>query len=108
MPAPIPDLVSDNNIPVIAASNDGTPPRVYVKESLNLRKVLQDTYHKDTICSKILAHLEAHPRFRIHEGLIWTKNQLKWDVLYIPKDIPKRKEAGRNHYQPHMPSNWPL
>jgi len=57
---------------------------------MNLRKVLQDAYHKDTICAKILGYLKAHPRFRIHEGLIWIKNQLKWDVICIPKEVFQR------------------
>ena len=68
---------------------DSTPLQVHVKETMNLRKVLWDVYHKDTIYAKILAHLEAHPRFRIREGLM-TKNQLKWDVICIPKDVFQR------------------
>ena len=63
---------------------------MHVKESLNLRRVLWDVFHKDTICSKILAHLESHPRFGIQEGLIWTKNQLKQDIIYIPKEVFQR------------------
>jgi len=84
------DLAVDDDVTVIASSNDGTPLQVHVEESMDLRKVLQDAYNKDTICTKILALPEAHPRFSIHEGLIWTKNQLKWDIICIPKDVFQR------------------
>jgi len=87
---PIHDLASDDDVTVIASNNDGTPPWVHIKETLNLKEVLQHAYHKDTICTKILACLEAHPRFNICEGLIWTKNQLKQDIICIPKDVLQR------------------
>ena len=87
---PVHDLASDNDVPIITSSNDGTPLQVHVKESLNLRKVLKDVYHKYTTCSKILAHPEEHLRFGIRKGLIWTKNQLKQDVICISKDVFQR------------------
>ena len=42
------------------------------------------------ICAKIIAQTDAHPRFGIQEGLIWTKNQLKCDVICIPWDTFQR------------------
>ena len=107
-PTPSHDLTVDDDVTVIASSNDGTPLRIHVEESMDRRKVLQDAYHEDTICAKILAHPGAHLRFSVCEGLIWTKNQLKQDIIYIKRCIPKRKKAGQNHYQPHTPGNWPL
>jgi len=85
------DLTVDDDVTVIASSNDGTPLQIHVKESMDLRKVLWDAYHKDTICAKILAHPEAHLRFGICEGLIWTKNQLKRDIICILKDVFQRE-----------------
>ena len=34
---------------------------------------------------KVLAHPEAHPHFGIKDGLIWTKNQMKKDVVCLPQ-----------------------
>ena len=42
------------------------------------------------ICAKIITQPDAHPRFSIWEGLIWTKNQLKCDVICIPQDAFQR------------------
>ena len=42
------------------------------------------------ICTKIIAQPDAHPRFSIWEGLIWTKNHLKHDVICIPWDAFQR------------------
>ena len=42
------------------------------------------------ICAKIIAQPDAYPRFSIREGLIWTKNQLKHDVICIPQDMFQR------------------
>ena len=42
------------------------------------------------ICAKIITQPDAHPRFSIWEGLIWTKNQLKRDVICIPRDTFQR------------------
>ena len=42
------------------------------------------------ICAKIIAQPDAYPRFGIQEGLIWTKNQLKHDVICIPWDTFQR------------------
>ena len=40
--------------------------------------------------SKISAQPDAYPRFSIQEGLIWMKNQLKCDVICIPRDAFQR------------------
>jgi hypothetical protein len=39
------------------------------------------------VCSKILTHPEAYPRFWVVNGLVWTKNQLNWDVVSVPQDV---------------------
>ena len=41
-------------------------------------------YREDPTFAEVLAHPEAHPRFGIKDGLIWTKNQIKKDVVCLP------------------------
>ena len=70
----------------IAASNDSKSLQTHVEVMIDLQAIIKNTYCKDTICAKIIAQPDAHPRFSIQEGLIWTKNQLKHDVICIPWD----------------------
>jgi Integrase zinc binding domain len=37
--------------------------------------------------SKIMAHPDAHKKFGIRDGLIWTKNQLRRDVVCVPRNV---------------------
>ena len=57
---------------------------------MDLRAVIKNAYHKDTICAKIIAQPDVYPRFGIQEGLIWMKNQLKHDVICILWDAFQR------------------
>ena len=57
---------------------------------MDLRTIVKNTYCKDMICAKIITQPDAYPRFGIWEGLIWTTNQLKHDVIYIPWDAFQR------------------
>ena len=57
---------------------------------MDLRAIVKNAYRKDTICAKIIVQPDAYPRFGIREGLIWTKNQLKCDVICIPWDAFQR------------------
>ena len=57
---------------------------------MDLRAIIKNAYRKDTICVKTIAQLDAYLRFGIWEGLIWTKNQLKRDVICIPQDAFQR------------------
>ena len=57
---------------------------------MDSQAIIKNTYCKDMICAKIIAQPDAHPRFGIQEGLIWTKNQLKRDVICIPQDAFQR------------------
>ena len=75
----------DKDILTIAASNDRTPLHICIEENIDLSKILNNVYYQDPMFSKIMAHLEAHPRFNIQDGLIWTKNRLKRDVISIPQ-----------------------
>ena len=62
----------------------------HIEETMDLRAVVKNAYHKDTICAKIIAKPDAYPRFGIWEGMIWMKNQLKCDVICIPRDAFQR------------------
>ena len=57
---------------------------------MDLRAIIKNAYCKDTICAKIIAQPDAYPRFSIQEGLIWTKNQLKRNVICILQDTFQR------------------
>ena len=57
---------------------------------MDLRAIVKNAYHKDMICAKIITQPDAYTRFGIWEGLIWTKNQLKHDVICIPQDAFQR------------------
>ena len=58
---------------------------------MDLRAVIKNAYRKDMICTKIITQPDAYPRFGIQEGLIWTKNQLKCDVICILQDAFQRR-----------------
>ena len=75
-----------DDVTAIAAGNDGKSLWTHIEETMDLRAIVKNAYHKDMICAKIIAQPDAHPRFGIWEGLIWTKNQLKHDVICIPQD----------------------
>ena len=77
---------SIDNITAITAGNDGKSLRTYVEETMDLRAIVKNAYRKDTICAKIIAQPDAYTRFGIREGLIWTKNQLKRDMICIPRE----------------------
>ena len=77
----------DENILVIAAGNDRTPLHACIEKNMDLPKILNDMYYQDPMFSKSMVHPEVHPRFDIWDGLIWTKNQLKRDVISIPWNI---------------------
>ena len=85
------DTSSTDDVTTIAASNDSKSLQTHIEETMDLRAIVKNTYCKDTICAKIIVQPEAYPRFSIQEGLIWTKNQLKRDVICIPRDAFQRE-----------------
>jgi Integrase zinc binding domain len=87
LPEDTPPLRDNDDIAVTAASSDGTTLRTKVESSMDLPKILCETYHKDAMFSKIMAHPDAHMKFGIRDGLIWTKNQLRCDVVCIPRNV---------------------
>ena len=87
---PSKDTSPVDDITAIAAGNDGKSLRTHIEEMMDLRAIVKNAYRKDTICAKIIVQPDAYPRFSIREGLIWTKNQLKRDVICIPRDAFQR------------------
>jgi len=69
----------------IESGADGQSLRVHVERDVNLPHVVRMFYHEDTVFAKILAHPEAHERFRVRDQLIWMKNQMGRDVVCIPR-----------------------
>jgi hypothetical protein len=72
---------------VVAAGGDGKSLWVIIENDVDLPELFRKAYHTDMVCNKILAHSEAHPRFRVVDGLIWTKNQMNRDVVCIPREV---------------------
>ena len=87
---PSEDTSSADDVTTIAAGNDSKSLRTHVEETMDLRAIVKNAYRKDMICAKIIAQPDAYPRFGIWEGLIWTKNQLKRDVICILWDTFQR------------------
>ena len=63
-----------------------------IKKEFDLNKIIMKFYQQDKIYSKILENPKAHMRFRVKQGLIFTKNKMSRDVICIsPKAIHKGK-----------------
>jgi hypothetical protein len=71
-----PELSLEDNLHGIKASTDSKSLRIIVENDVDLPELFRKAYHTDIVCSKILAHLEAHLYFQVVDELIWTKNQL--------------------------------
>ena len=54
--------------------------------TLNLANTFKHTYQKDKFYSKILGNPKAYALFWCKDGLIFTKNLLKQDILCIPHE----------------------
>jgi Integrase zinc binding domain len=87
LPEETPPSKDDDDIAVTAASSDGTTLRTKVESNMDLTKILRNAYHKDTMFSKSMAHPDAHKKFGIRDGLIWTKNQLRHDIVCMPRNV---------------------
>jgi Integrase zinc binding domain len=87
LPEDAPLSTDNNDIAITAASSDGTTLRTKVEGSMDLPKILPDTYHKGAMFSKIMAHPDAHKKFGIRDRLIWTKNQLRRNIVCMPWNV---------------------
>jgi hypothetical protein len=86
LPEDTPLSKDNDDIAVTAASSDSMTLRTKVKGGMDLPKILHDAYHKDAMYSKIMVDLDVHKKFGIRDGLIWTKNQLRRNIV-CPWDI---------------------
>ena len=67
----------------LTAGNDIILLFIKVKQTFNLTKTVKNAYLKDKLYSKILGNPKAHALFGCKDGLVFTKNLLKWDVLCV-------------------------
>jgi Integrase zinc binding domain/RNase H-like domain found in reverse transcriptase len=82
-----PPSKDDDDITVTAASSDSTTLQTRVESSMDLPKILRDAYRKDAMFSKIMVHPDAHKKFGIWDGLIWTQNHLQRDVISVSRNV---------------------
>ena len=79
------DTPSDQPPLAIESGVDGESLCARIERTFNLVDTIHKYYCKDPTFAKVLAHPEVHPHFRIKDGLIWTKNQMKKDVVCLPR-----------------------
>ena len=78
--------LDDEDAIAINAGNDKESLHICVQQSFNLTSTIKQAYQKDKLYSKILEKPKAHALFGYKDGLVFTKNLLKWDVLCIPSE----------------------
>ena len=84
--------ISDEDIIIYTSSSNGKPLLASIEKEFDVNQVIRKFYRQDKIYSKILENPKAHAKFRIKEGLIFTKNNISRDVICIsPKAIHKGK-----------------
>ena len=89
---PIEQEQEDNDTITYTSANSRKPLLMMIKKEFNLNKIIMKSYQQDKIYSKILENPKAHMRFRVKQGLIFTKNKMSRDVICIsPKVIHKGK-----------------
>ena len=76
----------DNNDVSTYSGNDKSSLLVKVQQNFNLTKSVKCAYCSDKFYSKILEKPKAHALFGCKDGLIFTKNLLKQDVLCVPHE----------------------
>ena len=80
-------LVSDDDdTRATTSGNYKTSLIVKVKQTFNLTKVVKLAYRKDKLYIRILEKPKAHALFSSEDGLIFTKNLLKQDILCVPRE----------------------
>lgn len=73
------------DITAYESANDGKPLPTIIETEFDLNEAIRKFYRKDRTYSKILEKPKAHERFGIKNGLIFTKNNLLWDVICISR-----------------------
>ena len=74
----------DDDVVAIHSGNDKESLHTRIEESFTLTNKVKQSYRKDKLYSKILEKPKAHALFGCKDGLIFTKNLLKRDILCIP------------------------
>ena len=83
----IPDSMSspdDDDIVAISSGNDKESLHTCIEQSFDFTSKVKQAHRKDKLYSKILEKPNAHALFSCKDGLVFTKNLLKQDVLCIP------------------------
>ena len=75
---------SEDNPLAIELGANGPSICITVEKDIDLASIARKAYRNDPLFVKILSHPKVHPRFGIHDQLIWTKNQMGCDVICIP------------------------
>ena len=89
---PVEQEWEDNDTITHMSANSGKLLLMVIEKEFDLNEIIMKFYQQDKIYSKILENPEAHVRFGVRQGLIFTKNNLSRDVIYIsPKAIHKAK-----------------
>ena len=74
----------DNDDDVAITSGNDKESLNTCEQSFNLTSTVKQAYQKDKLYFKILEKLKAYALFGCKDGLVFTKNLLKRDILYIP------------------------
>ena len=82
---PTPLLISDVDDSIaLTAGNNRLSFFIKVEQTFNLTNTVKHAYKKDKLYSKILENSKDHALFGCKDGLVFTKNLLKWDILCEP------------------------
>ena len=79
------------------SGNDKSLLLVNVQQTFNLTKLVKCAYRSDKLYSKILEKPKAHALFGLKDGLIFTKNLLKQDILCVPHEAFQNGRWCRVH-----------
>ena len=89
---PVEQETADEDPIVYTAGSNGKPLLASIEKKFGLNQIIMKFYWQDKIYSKISENPKAHAEFGVKEGLIFTKNNLSWDVICVsPKAIHKGK-----------------
>jgi hypothetical protein len=60
------------------------PLQSHIEDGIDLVRIVRDAYRKDKVLSKVLKAPKEHAHQSMHDGLIWTKNLYRRNVVCIP------------------------
>ena len=75
-----------------ASGSPQIPLKVHL-EGEDFLAVIRDAYRDDKLFSKVLLHLEEHPRYSIKNGIIYCTNVLGDSVVAIPETLSKGRRV---------------